>query len=609
MFLEGQQIGSYTLLRKLGRGGFGEVWLAEKRSQFVTKKVAVKLPLDEQINFDAIRQEAGLWEQASGHANVLPIIDADIVNGQVVIVSEYADGGSLHDRLRTQGKLPIKQAVEMTVGILNGLEFLHNRKIIHRDIKPQNILLQGDNPRLADFGISRAMQTTAISSKLVGTDAYMSPESFDGKRSVQTDIWSVGVVLYQLLAGSLPFPQEHPSERIFAILTKEFPPLPVEVPNSLQRIVAKSLAKQSENRYQTAGEMREELNKALVGIEHPTLAKTEVLHLPISNQTITDISTIDELLKTEEPRKETAINNPPINLPIIWEPLVEPKAAATQFKQVPLTEVKPLSTEAQKVVAPTQNAKSEINPYLFTIAAPLGIFLLIGLIGVIGFILTPFFSKTSKTGNSSSNVNSSAPVLMNIELKFFESVPLTIKVDGKSDFPLGTTKFTAQNSFTLEYNVYQVDKFQLKINGKIIKLSKSPPIGPYSSVSKLEVTKDNLNQILQNSSNETSSASTTEMNIELSTTAKVYFIATIDGKDDTFFSEAGTTKKYSPKNYFQLSYSKVAYGLVQLKLNGKSIQVPDAEAPKETMVDFKISKRNLEQVLQSGKVEQTVTNH
>ena len=93
MFRESQEIGQYKLIRKLGKGGFGEVWLAEKRSQFVTKRVAVKLPLDDQVNFEAIRQEATLWEQASGHANVLPIIDADVYDGQVVIVSEYADGG------------------------------------------------------------------------------------------------------------------------------------------------------------------------------------------------------------------------------------------------------------------------------------------------------------------------------------------------------------------------------------------------------------------------------------------------------------------------------------------------------------------------------------
>ena len=270
MFYEGQQIGQYKLVNKLGKGGFGEVWLAEKRSQFVTKRVAVKLPLDDHVNFEAIRQEATLWEQASGHANVLPIIDADAYDGQVVIVSEYADGGSLHDKLKTEGKLPIKQAVEMTIGILKGLEFLHNKQIIHRDIKPQNILLQGETPRLADFGISRAIQTSSNSSStVIGTDAYMSPESFMGKRSVQTDIWSVGVVFYQLLKGKLPFPQEHPSERMYAILQRDFEPLPANIPQSLKTIIAKALAKLPENRYKTATEMREDLSRVLRGKNLP----------------------------------------------------------------------------------------------------------------------------------------------------------------------------------------------------------------------------------------------------------------------------------------------------------------------------------------------------
>lgn len=277
MFSEGQQIGPYTLVSKLGKGGFGEVWLAEKRSQFLTKRVAVKLPHDEQVNFDTIKREAMLWEEASGHPNVLPIIDADVYDGQVVIVSEYADGGSLADRENSVSATTTKTAVELTIGILSGLDYLHGKRIVHRDIKPQNILIQGGTPRLADFGISRAMQTTAVSSTIIGTDAYMSPEAFDGKRSVQTDVWSVGVVLYQLLNGTLPFPQDHPSERMFAVLTKDFAPLAPDIPADLRQIVERALQKLPENRYPSAAAMRDDLIKVLNRLNNPTHAKTEVL--------------------------------------------------------------------------------------------------------------------------------------------------------------------------------------------------------------------------------------------------------------------------------------------------------------------------------------------
>jgi len=265
MFREGSQIGLYTLIRKLGRGGFGEVWLAERKSKFVTTKVAVKLPHDEQIDHETIKQEAQLWEQASGHPNILPIIDADEYDGQIVIVSEYAPDGSLDEWLKTHGKMSVEKAVETTMKILDGLQFLHSRNIIHRDLKPANILLQGDTPRLADFGISRALRTTASSqsSNVSGTFAYMPPEGFDGKRSVQTDVWSVGVNLYQFLTGTLPFPNKEPSALIAAIMMREFEPLPAGIPNNLQNVIAKALAKQPENRYASAAAMREDLRRVL----------------------------------------------------------------------------------------------------------------------------------------------------------------------------------------------------------------------------------------------------------------------------------------------------------------------------------------------------------
>ncbi len=261
MFRAGQQIGIYTLINRIGRGGFGEVWLAERRAKFVTTKVAVKLPHDEQVDHAAIKQEATLWEQASGHPNILPIIDADEYDGQIVIVSEYAPDGSLEEWLNKNGRMTPERAVELTVEVLAGLEFLHARKIIHRDLKPANILLQGNTPRLTDFGISRALRTTIASQSqhISGTFAYMSPEALDGKRSVQSDVWAVGVNLYRFLTGSLPFPQKEPSILFPAIIMRDYEPLPNFVTDALRQIVARALAKQPADRYQTAAEMRADL--------------------------------------------------------------------------------------------------------------------------------------------------------------------------------------------------------------------------------------------------------------------------------------------------------------------------------------------------------------
>src|SRR4051812_36673106 len=111
MFQANQQIGNYTLLRRIGRGGFGEVWLAERRTEILTTRVAVKLPHLEQVNLEAIRQEAQLWAKASGHSNILPIIEANIYDGQIIIVSEYAPDGSLEEKLQLE--IPTKQTLEI----------------------------------------------------------------------------------------------------------------------------------------------------------------------------------------------------------------------------------------------------------------------------------------------------------------------------------------------------------------------------------------------------------------------------------------------------------------------------------------------------------------
>ncbi len=296
MFRPEQKIGNYMLVKRIGRGGFGEVWLAERRTKFVTTKVAIKLPLDDQVDHEVIKQEAQLWERASGHPNVLPIIEADEYDGQVVIVSEYAPDGSLHDLLiQNDGLLPVELAVHISIGILSGLDFLHARGIIHRDIKPANILIQGNTPRLTDFGISRLMKTNSASQNSAGTPLYMAPEAFSRKRNAQTDIWSVGVVLYQMLTGRLPFPNDDISELMAAIVIGNPDPLPTKFPIALQRVVTKALRKPVSERYQTAAQIKVDLERYLYDSSQSLeTAKTEQLDLSTIPNTAVGLSQIEK---------------------------------------------------------------------------------------------------------------------------------------------------------------------------------------------------------------------------------------------------------------------------------------------------------------------------
>jgi hypothetical protein len=149
----------------------------------------------------------------------------------------------------------------MALGIAQGLEFLHSRRIVHRDVKPANVLLQGETPRLTDFGMSRVVLGKAVSMQVSGTPYYMAPEAFSRKRDRQTDIWSLGVVLYEMLTGEMPFPGEDVDQICYAVLHERPVPMPKTIPRDLRDIVLRALQKSPDDRYASATDLRADLQR------------------------------------------------------------------------------------------------------------------------------------------------------------------------------------------------------------------------------------------------------------------------------------------------------------------------------------------------------------
>ena len=347
MFQPGQQIGPYTLTERLGEGGYGVVWLAEERTGLLKRSVALKLPKDLNPNLEDIRREAESWLQAGKHTNIVQVLNADIYVDQVAIASEYVPGGTLHDWLkRYGGKAPSTEAaVNMIVGILSGLEHLHKiqpRPLIHRDLKPGNVLLNGDIPLLTDFGISRVFSSTVMT-RASGTPCYMPPEAFDDRFSPQTDIWAAGVMLYEMLTGNLPFPQKDLTPLIGAILGKDPDPLPFSVPQQIVAVTMKALQKDPAYRFSSAAEMRTALfSPNSVPVQSSTLQtipsylqKNTAPNATIVPQPANQLSyNIPKLQEAEMVMYETATRNKELQLPSNTLPIV--KTNPPSFEPLPI---------------------------------------------------------------------------------------------------------------------------------------------------------------------------------------------------------------------------------------------------------------------------------
>lgn len=276
---DGQQFGSYVILNALGAGGMGEVYLA--RDTRLDRTVALKiLPPDistDKRRMQRFRQEAKVASSLN-QPNILTVYEFGEVNDLTFLATEFVDGETLRDHLRGKKKLKLSEMLDINIQVLAALDAAHEANIVHRDIKPENVMIRRRDQvvKVLDFGLAKVTEKRQSTVKnedseaatefktapgmIMGTINYMSPEQAQaGAIDQRTDIWSTGVMIYEMVSGLLPFKGATDSHTIVQILEKD--PVPLtnftqrKVPGELQRIVAKSLSKSPDERYQTAKDM------------------------------------------------------------------------------------------------------------------------------------------------------------------------------------------------------------------------------------------------------------------------------------------------------------------------------------------------------------------
>jgi serine/threonine-protein kinase len=274
----GQGIGPYTIVKLLGAGGMGQVYLATDTR--LGRQVALKI-LPKQFTIDPERvrrfEKEARAASALNHPNIVTIHEVGNFNDTRFIVTEFVDGHTLRQLIHEK-PLTLHETLNVTIQVASALKAAHAAGIVHRDIKPENIMLRADGyVKILDFGLAKLTESSIAAPQLegstllrsnpglvMGTVQYMSPEQArGGKTDARTDIWSLGVVLYELLARQAPFSGETPSHVMVSVMEHEPPALTesIGVPSELNEIVLKALRKKKKERYQTTDELIRDLNE------------------------------------------------------------------------------------------------------------------------------------------------------------------------------------------------------------------------------------------------------------------------------------------------------------------------------------------------------------
>jgi serine/threonine protein kinase len=249
----------YEKVERLGLGSFGEVWkVRDSEREGRAPYYVAKIPTSKKLN-NQFRKEAAICRKLEGHPNSTKIIDVVEERGRVVLIQEFVEGPSLRELL--EGPLEKNEKERILLQLMDIVAHAHKHRIVHRDIKPENIVVRRDSVvKLLDYGVAKELKEKDISSTMVGSRPFMSPEQISGESQIASDVWALGIVMYAIYTGYLPF--YHDNEKILMdlILTTEpRPPREVEpdIPAELEGIILKCLKKDPKERFADAGILKE----------------------------------------------------------------------------------------------------------------------------------------------------------------------------------------------------------------------------------------------------------------------------------------------------------------------------------------------------------------
>lgn len=423
--LIGRTLGPYQIRDEIGRGGMADVYLAVQPS--IGRQVAIKVLsahlLQDQTFVERFAREVQVIARLQ-HPHILPVYDFGEENGLYYIVMAYMPGGTLSERIHREGALPLDEVTRLTEQIASGLDFAHEKGIIHRDFKPSNVLLdEKGNVYLADFGIAKMTEAAAqlTGSGIVGTPAYMAPEmARQGGVTPLIDVYALGVTVFEMLAGHHPYQAETPVGIMMAHSNEPVPDVREahpELPDAVQTIIERAMEKDPRRRTQSAGELASELRAVVDAIGRGDLQLAASGTVP---STLPSLSAVPRSSVVEQPPAAQAPPDRPAG-----DRARPERAGAAPGNMVPDSYPRP------PVIAQSQRIRRRsISPWVWIAGIVAAIAIVIGGLGVV-WALWGWLGASSSgmTGSLTAAPSAAAPVEVGDMPTVGPTAALTVTLD------------------------------------------------------------------------------------------------------------------------------------------------------------------------------------